>query len=156
MLQILLAIHILSAVVFVGNIITAAHWKVRADGSGNLETIALTAQGLLRADYLFTLPGFVGLLVTGIAMVGINDDWARFQEPWLSISFILLILTGVIWGAILLPLQKRMVRLAQQGAASGAPDPAYRRASKRWAMFGGIATLLPVVILVLMVLKPTI
>lgn len=153
MLRILLLIHVFSAVVFVGNIITAAYWKVRADGSGNLETIYLTARGLLRADYMFTLPGMAGLLATGIAMVGVTD-WDRFQEPWLAISFILLILTAIIWAALLLPLQRRMVRLAQQGAASGTLDPAYRQASRRWAMFGGVATLLPVVILALMVLKP--
>jgi uncharacterized membrane protein len=155
MLKILLAVHLLSAVVFVGNTITAAYWKVRADRSGNLEAIALTAQGLLRADYIFTLPGIVGLVITGIWMVGITG-WGRFQEPWLSLSFILLIVTSIIWGAILLPLQRRMVRLAQLGAASGTPDPAYRQAGKRWAIFGGIATLLPVVILFLMVLKPVI
>jgi uncharacterized membrane protein len=102
---------------------------------------------------MFTLPGIVGLLATGIALVGITD-WARFEEPWLSISLVLLIITGIIWAALLLPLQKRMVRLAQLGAASGTPDHSYRQASKRWGMFGGIATLLPVVILVLMVLKP--
>jgi uncharacterized membrane protein len=155
MLRILLVIHVFSAVVFVGNIITAAYWKVRADGSGNLVTISLTAQGLLRADYMFTLPGMVGLLATGIAMVGLTD-WDRFQEPWLSISFVLLILTGVIWAALLLPLQRRMARLARQGAASGTLDPAYRQASKKWARFGGVATLLPLVILALMVLKPAI
>lgn len=153
MTQILVAIHIISAVLFVGNIITAAFWKMRADRSGNLDTIAITTQGLLRADYMFTLPGIVGLLATGIALVGITD-WARFEEPWLSISLVLLIITGIIWAALLLPLQKRMVRLAQLGAASGTPDHSYRQASKRWGMFGGIATLLPVVILVLMVLKP--
>ena len=153
MTQILVAIHIISAVLFVGNIITAAFWKMRADRSGNLDTIAITTQGLLRADYMFTLPGIVGLLATGIALVGITD-WARFEEPWLSISLILLIITGIIWAALLLPLQKRMVRLAQLAAASGTPDAAYRQASKRWAMFGGIATLLPVVILFLMVLNP--
>jgi uncharacterized membrane protein len=69
-------------------------------------------------------------------------------------SLVLLIFTGIIWAAFLLPLQRRMVRLAQQGAANGTLDPAYRQASKKWAMFGGIATLLPVVILALMVLKP--
>jgi uncharacterized membrane protein len=153
MLKVLLAIHIFSAVIFVGNIITAAFWKARADGSGNPEAIALTAQALLRADYMFTLPGLIGLLATGIAMVGITD-WARFQEPWLSISFIMLVITGIIWAAILLPLQRRMVRLAQRGAANRTPDPDYRQASRRWSMFGGIATLLPVVILVLMVLRP--
>ena len=153
--DILLAIHILSAVVFVGNIITAAFWKVRADRAGNLDTIASTSRSLLQADYIFTLPGIVGLLVTGIALVGLTG-WDRFQQPWLSASLLLLILTAIIWAAVLLPLQLRMVRLAEQGAAGGTAVPGYRSASKRWAMFGGIATLLPLVILFLMVLKPAI
>ncbi len=153
MLQVLLALHILAAVVFVGNIITAAFWKVRADRSGNLETIAITARSLLQADYVFTAPGIVVLLVTGIWMVGLSD-WARFQEPWLGGSFLLLIITGVIWLAVLLPQQRRMVRLAQEGADAGALGPEYRRAGRIWSMFGGIATLLPILILFLMVFKP--
>lgn len=152
MLQLLLALHILAAVVFVGNIITAAFWKTRADRSGNLETIAITARSLLQADYVFTAPGIVVLLVTGIWMVGLSD-WARFQEPWLGGSFVLLIITGVIWLAVLLPQQRRMVRLAQEGADAGALGPEYRRAGRIWSMFGGIATLLPILILFLMVFK---
>ncbi len=153
MLQLLLALHILAAVVFVGNIITAAFWKVRADRSGNLETIAITARSLLQADYTFTAPGIVVLLVTGIWMVGLSD-WARFQEPWLGGSFVLLIITGVIWLAVLLPQQRRMGRLAQEGADAGVLCPEYSKASRIWSMFGGIATLLPVLILFLMVFKP--
>ena len=153
MIQVLLALHILAAVVFVGNIITSAFWKTRADKSGNLETIAITSRSLLQADYIFTAPGIAVLLVTGIWMVGLSD-WARFQEPWLGISFVLLIITGIIWLAVLLPQQRRMVRLAQEGAAAGALSPDYRKAGRIWAMFGGVATLLPVLILFLMVFKP--
>ena len=153
MLQVLLILHILAAIVFVGNIITSAFWKAQADRSGNLEIIAITARSLLRADYIFTGPGIAVLLVTGIWMVGMSG-WEGFQEPWLGGSFVLLIITGIIWLAVLLPQQRRMVRLAQEGAAAGAPSPDYRKASRIWSMFGGIATLLPVLILVLMVLKP--
>jgi uncharacterized membrane protein len=152
-LRILLAIHILAAVVFVGNIITAAFWKVRADRSGSLEFMAETSRSLQLADKAFTMPGILGLLVTGIWMVGITG-WERFQEPWLGGSFVLLLLTGAIWAIGLAPLQKRMTRLARDQATAGQPDSDYRNASRTWAMMGGIATLLPVVILVLMVLKP--
>ena len=153
MLQVLLFLHILAAIVFVGNIITAAFWKVRADRSGNLETIAITTRSLLQADYAFTVPGIVVMLVTGIGMVGLTD-WARFQEPWLGSSFVLLIITGIIWLAVLLPQQRRMVRFSREGADAGTLGPEYGKASRTWAMFGGIATLLPVLILFLMVLKP--
>ena len=155
MLQVLLVLHILAAIVFVGNIITAAFWKAQADRSENLETIAITARSLLKADYIFTAPGIVVLLVTGIWMVGLSvGSWERFQEPWLGGSFVLLIITAIIWLAVLLPQQRRMVRLAQEGADAGALGPEYRKASRIWSMFGGIATLLPVLILFLMVLKP--
>jgi uncharacterized membrane protein len=154
LLEILLALHILSAVIFVGNIITAAFWKVRADRSGNLETMALTTRAVLTADWAFTGPGILVLFGTGLAMVGLTG-WERFQELWLGLSFILLIVTGLIWIVVLVPLQRRMARLARDGAANGTLDQAYHRASRMWAIFGGIATLLPVVILFLMVLKPT-
>ena len=152
-MQILLAIHIIAAVIFMGNIITSAFWKVRADKSGNLESMALNSRSLQLADLAFTMPGILGLLVTGIWMVGITG-WQRFQEPWLGISFVLLILTGTIWGAGMVPLQKRMTRLDRDQAAAGQADPDYRQASRTWSMMGGVATLLPVVILVLMVLRP--
>ena len=152
-MRILLAIHILAAVIFVGNIITAAFWKIRADKSGNLEAMAITSRSLQLADLAFTMPGILALLVTGIWMVGITG-WQRFQEPWLGISLVLLILTATISAAGLAPLQKRMGRLAAEQAAAGQPDPDYRRASRTWSMLGGVATLLPVVILVLMVFKP--
>ena len=152
-MRILIAIHILAAVIFVGNIITAAFWKVRADKSGNLESMALTSRSLQLADLAFTMPGILALLVTGIWMVGITG-WQRFQEPWLGISLVLLILTAAIWAAGLAPLQKRMTRLARDQAAAGQPAPEYRQASRTWSMMGGFATLLPVVILVLMAVKP--
>jgi len=139
--------------VFLGNIITAAFWKVRADRSGSLEAIAATAKAISTADYAFTLPGLAGLLVTGILMVGMTG-WQRFQEPWLGGSLVLLIITALIWLGLLLPLQRRMARLAQASVQQGTLDPAYTKASKQWAMYGGIATLLPVIILFLMVLKP--
>ena len=152
-MQILLAIHIVSAVVFMGNTITAAFWKVRADRSGSTEAMANVSRSLLMADLVFTGPGLAGLLVTGFWMVNLTG-WDRFQEPWLGISVVLLVVTAVIWGAGLLPLQFRMARLARLQASNISSDPAYRRSSKIWSMLGGLATLMPILILFLMVLKP--
>ena len=66
----------------------------------------------------------------------------------------LLLVTVFIWAGVSIPLQLRMLRLSQEGLVAGSLDPAYTRTSKRWSMFGGIATLLPIVILFLMVLRP--
>ena len=153
MLRILLVLHIFSTIIFLGNIITAAFWKIRADRSGNLDTIANTSRAVLLADYFFTVPGIGGLLITGTLLIGITD-WARLKEPWLAISLGLVALVGVIWITILLPLQFRMVRLSREGVTRGALDPSYTQISRLWAIFGGIVTVLPVVVLLLMVLKP--
>ena len=153
MFQIILAIHILAAVLFLGNLITTAFWKIRADRSGNLESMALTSRAILLADYVFTGPGIAALLITGILLAGFSG-WERFQELWLGLSLALLSLTALIWAGVLIPLQLRMARLSQEGLASGSLVPAYTITSRRWSVFGGIATLMPIIILFLMVLRP--
>ena len=152
-MEILLTIHILSAVTLMGNLTTAAFWKKRSDRSGNSEVAANTTRLLLHADLAFTGPGILGLLITGIWMTGLTG-WRRFEEPWLAISFVLLVLTAIIWLAALLPLQLRMSRLARNHTGNLTEDPDYQKASTIWAALGGLLTLVPVVILVLMVFKP--
>lgn len=154
LLKIVLVVHIGSAMLLAGNLITAAFWKIRADRSGNLQSIAMTSRAVLLADYAFTLPGLVALLASGIIMVGITS-WARFQEVWLGVSLVLLLVTALIWLVRLLPLQLRMRRLSQEAVETGTLDPAYTRASKQWAIMGGIATTIVIFILFLMVIRPT-
>lgn len=153
LLSILLVLHILAAATLMGHLTTAAFWKKRADQSGNLEHIAANAQALGRADFAFTGPSLAVLLITGIWMGGLTG-WQRFQEPWLAISFLLLIVIVILWLAVLFPLHRRMARQAQDGIAAGSLPETYRRSSKIWEGVNGIATLLPLIILFLMVFKP--
>ena len=153
MLELLLTLHILSAIWLMGYLINSAYWKKRADRSGNPETIATTAQALVRADLIFMGPGIAGLLATGIWMGGITG-WDRFQEPWLAASFILTIIIVVLWLAVLLPQQRRMARYASETLEGADHSESYQRASKLWNMVTGLVTLIPLVVLVLMVFKP--
>ena len=153
MLRILIALHVIFAVVYLGNLITAAFWKVRADRSGSLEAMAVTSRLVILSDCFFTAPGIIGLFVTGILIVS-QTGWHRFEEPWLGASFVMLVIAGIIWLAVLVPLERQMLRLAREGVSRGVVDPAYRRASRLWTIFGGIATLLPMIILFLMVIRP--
>jgi len=141
--QFILAIHILAAVIFLGNLITTAFWKVRADRSGNLENMAMTSRAVLLADYVFTGPGIAALLVTGILLAGLSG-WERFQEPWLGISLMLLLVTAFIWAGVLIPLQLRLVRLSQEGLAAGSlgvmlMDPMALTVGASGAVFGLMA-----------------
>jgi uncharacterized membrane protein len=147
-----LFIHIIGAVLFIGNILMAAYWKLSADRSGNLAVIHKSAADVMRADYVFTIPGIAMLLTSGHVMAE-RYGYDIFSWSWLGISYGLLILSGVLWAVVLLPTQRRMIREAAQSLVQNQLTAGYRRASLRWNAFGSIATILPLVVLLLMVFK---
>jgi len=146
-------LHILGTVLFVGNIITAALWKVRADASGNLHAIAYAQRGVMFADYVFTAPGAALILVTGLWMADLSDR-NILQTGWLFTALILLIVSLLIWLFELLPVQRRLTQIADQAVRAGQLDPVFKALTARWTIFGIIATLLPLVNVYLMVFKP--
>ena len=153
MFSILLLFHVLASIIFIGNNITGVFWKVRADKTGNLDVISNSADALLRADYQFTLPSLVVLFITGIWMGGLTG-WERFQEIWLGSSFVLLVIIALIWVVILSPKLRTLVRIAAECAETGKLSQEYTAVSRIWAIWSGIVTLLPIIILILMVLRP--
>lgn len=147
-----LTLHVLGVVLFVGNIVTAAFWKVRADLENNPAIIHSTVKNVMLADYVFTLPGLVLIVVSGIVMA-VQAGMPMSGLNWLMVSLILFAVTGAVWLAVLIPLQRGMIRHSAQCLESGTISQAYRQASRYWAIFGIAATLLPVIILFLMVSK---
>ena len=138
--------HVLGAVLFMGNIIVTAVWMSMARRSGDPGALRLAARAVALTDAVFTLPGVLLLLLNG-GIIG--TPYFKVAAPWLIVSLVLLIISGVIWVAALVPIQKRLLRLAQDG------DMAQGDALIRgWFRWGGAATLLPFVALVLMVYKP--
>ena len=153
MFSILLLFHVLASIIFIGNNITGAFWKVRADKTVNFDIISNSAKALLRADYQFTLPIIIVLFVTGVWMGGLSG-WERFQEIWLGSSFVLLVITVLIWVVVLSPRLRTLVRIETDCAETGKLSEGYTAVSRTWSIWGGVVTLLPIVILILMVLKP--
>lgn len=147
-----LFIHILGAVLFLGNIITAAFWKITADVRKDPAFIHHTVKNVMRADYIFTLPGLVMIIVSGNVMA-VQAGYVLAGWNWLSLSIFLFALTGVIWLGLLIPLQRAMIRHSKPSVDSGRVSEAYKKVSLYWAVFGIAATLLPVVILYLMIVK---
>jgi uncharacterized membrane protein len=146
-------VHLLGVVLFTGNIITAALWKTRADRSGDLTAIAFAQRTVVTADWAFTLPGVVLILISGYAMA-LRRPWPLHGLVWLEWGQTLFFLAALIWLLVLVPAQRRLVALSEAGRRDGRLDPEFARLSRRWAMWGGIATLLPVIVLFLMVTKP--
>lgn len=145
-------LHITSVVLFLGNIITGVFWKAHADRTGDARLMAHALDGVIRSDRLFTMPSVFAILITGV-WLAIEGSLPILRTDWIWQSLILFGISGVLFGAQVAPLQKKLHALAQQ-AASGAPlSPDYGRLSTRWAISGGFATLAPLLAVVLMVLK---
>lgn len=145
-------IHVFGVVLFVGNIITAALWKTRADRTGDLTTIAFAQRTVVSADRAFTIPGIVLILIGGYAMAA-RRPWPLHGLPWLEWGQGLFFIAALIWLLVLVPTQRRLVAVSEAGRLAGRLDPEFDRLSKRWAVWGGMATLLPVIVLFLMVTK---
>ncbi|MCD1258576.1 DUF2269 family protein [Paenibacillus athensensis] len=149
----MLFFHILGVILLLGNAMTAAFWKLRADREQDMVYSLRVARGIMAADYLFTLPSIALILITGHVMAAANG-YAVFAWSWLGLSYGLFVLSGAIWMAVLLPAQIRMIRQAEASVRLGKWTEGYKKASLVWNVFGTISTLAPVAALVLMALKP--
>ena len=145
----LVLIHIISAIIFIGNIITAAFWKLKAEFSGDERHINRTAKNIMVADYVFTLPSTVFILISGF-LLALKSDYSLGEINWLTASLALFALTGLIWATLLLPLQKKMIKYSEEEFHR----ENYKKVSRTWDVIGTIATIIPLLILYLMVAKP--
>ncbi|PFA69225.1 hypothetical protein CN378_04960 [Bacillus sp. AFS015802] len=151
-MNVLLFLHIFGAVIFLGNIATAALWKVRADLTKDPKFIHNTVKNVMLADFIFTLPGLILIMISGILMAA-QSGHSLAVFNWFTLSLFLFVLTGIIWFSILLPIQRRLIDHSAQSITNGMISSEYRNVSRYWAIFGITATLLPVVVLYLMVTK---
>ena len=146
-------LHVVAVVLFMGNIITGVFWQKHAGRTRDPRLIASAMRGIIGSDRLFTMPGVVLIILSGLAMAWVGG-WPILGTPWILWSIILFAVSGAVFMARLAPLQRRMAGFAEAGAAAGNFDlAAYQRMSKQWDFWGAIATLAPLAALALMVLK---
>jgi uncharacterized membrane protein len=146
-------VHLFGVVLFVGNIVTAALWKTRADRSGDLATVVFAQRTVALADWAFTLPGVLLVAIGGYGMAA-KRPWPLHGLHWLEWGQGLFWLSALIWILVLVPTQRRLIAASEAGRKAGVLPPEFARLSKRWAIWGGIATLLPVIVLFMMITKP--
>jgi uncharacterized membrane protein len=75
-------------------------------------------------------------------------------ETWLVWGQSLFGVSGLIWVLVLIPTQIAQARQARAFAAGGAIPESYWRHGRRWAIWGTIATVVPLANLYVMVFKP--
>jgi uncharacterized membrane protein len=145
-------LHVLGVILFVGNIVVTAFWKVMADRTRDVAVMRFAVRVTNWADVLFTFGGIVLLVIAGQALA--QQQGMLPQLPWMRWSYALFAVTGIVWVALLLPLQWAQARLLS-GLPREAPIPArYWRLAQAWGLAGSMATILPLGIVYLMTAKP--
>jgi len=147
------SLHVLSVVLFLGNIILGVFWKFHADRNGSLQGRALAIEGIIRSDRWFTLPGVAAIIVTGVWMATLAH-MPIVKTRWLFWALILFGVSGVAFQVFVAPLQKKLLANVRAGLAGTWNESEYRRLSRAWEFWGAVATLTPTGSLFLMVLKP--
>jgi uncharacterized membrane protein len=146
---ILKLLHILFAVVFLGNIIIAVFWKRHGDKTNNPAIMAHTMRGIIKADRRFTVPGVAGLAIFGFGAQGMGG--ISIMTAWIFWSIILFVISGAVYMAMVVPIQKKLLAIAEDAVFN---KEEYDNLTKKWELWGGIATITPIIAVVLMVVKP--
>lgn len=146
-------LHITGIVMLMGNITATAIWKFFADRTGDPRIIAFAQKLVTYTDWSLTFWGIVLTVIGGYGMVWLAQ-MALFEPGWLLWSQILFVIAGLIWLGLLVPVQIRQARAARQFVNGEAIPAPYRRDSRRWIIWGLVATVPLVAALWLMVAKP--
>jgi len=150
--RLVLVFHVVAAVVFVGNIAAGLFWTVRARRSGDARVLGHTFTSLVAADLWITTPAVVVLTLTGI-VAAVRMGFPILGTGWILWSIVALSLSGAIFAARVMPLQKRIAAAFDEtrGERSGEER---RSLTEGWMRWAHVSLILAAVALVLMVAKP--
>src|SRR5262245_23310666 len=141
-------LHVLLAIAAVGINASYGAWLTRAARSP--EHYRFTLRGVKFLDDRIANPAYVLLLITGLSMVWVGD--LSLTQLWLELAialYIALVLVGLFGYTPTLRNQIRV--LDEQGAASAE----FQRLAKRGTALGAVLGVIVIVIVFLMVTKPT-
>jgi uncharacterized membrane protein len=150
---ILVLIHIIAVIIFLGNITITPFWKANAEKKKDRLLVLNAWEGIIRADRLFTMPGVVILLIFGIG-AALHGGFNLISTGWIFWSIILYVISGAAFMMKVVPIQRKIVSLA--GDETNFSWENYSKLTKKWDLWGSIATITPWIAVILMVIKPNI
>lgn len=152
-IQVFLFLHILGAITAVGPTLSYALW-VRLGERGSAAERSFALRGISWVDSHLATPAFMAQAVTGIVLILLLEiDF--FQTAWLILGVSIYVVLTVFAITAYAPVIKRQVGLAERVAA-GEEGMAgeYAEVASRARAYGIVATVLVLVIVYLMVVKP--
>ncbi len=148
-------LHIAAATLFFANAVAGILWEQRSLASGRKEVLLHTYSTVALLDSRFSSPLIILSLLSGLSLsFNIGELW---QIGWLSVSFLLFLLSGVIWIVGDIPTQYKIKRLVSslKPEDQTLPDELIRLLKMRWWI--GMAGVVPLaIVFILMVYQPEI
>ncbi|WP_290869170.1 DUF2269 domain-containing protein [Aquabacterium sp.] len=146
-------LHLVGVVLFLGNIVVTGWWKVMADRTRHPQIVAFAQRQVTLTDWVFTAGGATLLAIGGLGnahLHGLDHQHVR----WLAWGYWSFMVSGVLWVAVLIPVQVQQARLAR-AFADGDPIPErYWQLGRIWMTVGSVATVIPFTAIWWMVVKP--
>jgi uncharacterized membrane protein len=146
-------LHIVSAMVLFGTGLGIAFFFSMGGRSGDDRAALFAARATIKADFLFTLTAIIAQPLTGAWLVS-RGGFGPFDR-WLLLTYALYALAGACWIPVVF-IQLRIRNMLESKVAGGSFDiNAYRRLRRIWFALGWPAFLALVVVIHLMVTKPS-
>lgn len=108
-------LHIGAVIAFVGNIATGLFWHAHAARTRDPRLLAHTMDGIIRSDRLFTGPGVIAIIATGVA-AALAGGFPILGTGWILWTILLFAASGLIFMFRVAPMQRQLRALAQAGA----------------------------------------
>ncbi|MDQ2909100.1 MAG: DUF2269 domain-containing protein [Candidatus Eremiobacteraeota bacterium] len=141
-------LHVVCAVLWLGNFAVTGLWSVRAFAARNDVLAAFATREILFTDAVFTAAFGTAVTLSGIALA-LHDGVALWSTFWTRTALETVIAAGAVWLFVLLPLEIRMRALA-----AGRGGATLRRAFVAWNVIGWTVTVALFWVIYLMVARP--
>lgn len=148
-------VHVAAVTLFFANAVVGMLWEQRSLASGSKEVILHTYNTVAFLDSRLSSPLIILSVLGGLSLsFSMGELW---QIGWLSVSFLLFLLSGIFWIGSDIPTQYKVKRLiaSLRPEDQTLPDELLRLLKMRWWIsMAGVVPL--VVVFILMVYKPEI
>jgi uncharacterized membrane protein len=141
-------IHIAAAITAVGANITYGVWNARSQSEPAHLGFAL--KGIKFIDDRVANPAYGVVLLSGLVMIFVGH-WS-ITSLWIILALVIFVILIVVAVALYSPLLRQLIKVVDGGDTS---SPEFSRLVNRNRMLGAVFGLLVLLILVMMVFKPT-
>ena len=143
------ALHVLAAILFVGNVIVTGIWAAIFFRARRTHDFSIAARAIVFTDWIFTVGGGAMLTITGVSLA-VGRGYPVWGTPWIRQAIIALVLSTIMWLVLLVPAQRIMLHVV----ANVADEARLVRAYSRWNLAGWTATVPLLYAVWCMVAKP--